>query len=128
MNYGLIVAIALSLSFPVLANTQARLEKGDVVITTKKIAGSPMPEARVRAIVDATPDKIWPLVERCDDYKVNMVRVKDAHEISRKGQTVICETTIDMPFPLSDLTASTRAKHTFAILRYFIARTPFPAR
>jgi ribosome-associated toxin RatA of RatAB toxin-antitoxin module len=114
VNNGLTIAIALTLCLPVLGNTptKARLEKGDVIITTKKIAGSPIPEARVRALIDATPEKIWPLVEDCNNYKANMVRVKDAHEISRKGETVVCETTIDMPFPISDLTASTRARHT----------------
>lgn len=95
------------------------LEAGEVLITTKKIGDSPIPQARVRALVDAPVETVWALVSDCDNYKKNMVRVESAKKLWEKGKAdspegavVVCTTTIDMPFPLSNLTSKTAGKHT----------------
>ena len=41
-----------------------------------------------------------------------MLRIKSARELSRVGNVVTCTVTVDLPWPMSDLTAVTRAVHT----------------
>ncbi len=94
---------------------QQRLEAGEVLITTQKIEGSSMPAATVRAIIDAPPDEVWPILIDCANYKNSMPRIVDSEAVSktgdaRKGVTQ-CKVTADMPFPISDLVSTTEAIH-----------------
>jgi len=90
----------------------ARLSKGEVIVETTKVAGSSIPEATVTAVVDAPPAKIWKIIEDCNKYPTTMIRIKEAKELSRSGSEIVCEVTAAMPWPISDLTAKTLAKHT----------------
>ena len=85
------------------------------MITTQKIEGSSMPAATVRAIIDAPPDEVWPILIDCANYKNSMPRIVDSEAVSktgdaRKGVTQ-CKVTADMPFPISDLVSTTEAIH-----------------
>lgn len=91
---------------------RARLDGGEVIVKTKKVAGSDVPEATVMGVVNAPPAKVWEIIGKCDDYEETMIRVLEARELERKGDTVICQVTTDMPWPLANLTAVTRAHHT----------------
>ena len=118
------LTLAITLGLAAGANAEApkrgkNLEAGEVLITTKKIGDSPIPQARVRALVDAPVETVWALVSDCDNYKKNMVRVESAKKLWEKGEAsspdgavVVCTTTIDMPFPLANLTSKTAGKHT----------------
>jgi hypothetical protein len=120
MNRIMLVAVVSVLSTSLVpaparaakGDTKARLASGEIIVTTKKVAGSSVPWSRAMGVVDAPPDKIWRVIERCDDYEKTMIRTAKAEELSRKGNKVRCRVTIDMPFPLSDLTAVTDAIHT----------------
>jgi hypothetical protein len=92
--------------------TRERLSEGEIVTSTKKIPGSEMPEATAMMVVDAPPQAIWAILQRCGNYKKTMQRVKSSREIWRKGNKVRCEIVIDMPSPLDDLRSVTDAIHT----------------
>lgn len=93
-------------------DTRERLDKGEIIVNTVDVEGSSIPEATLMAVIDAAPEKVWELVGNCNEYEKNMIRVLKAEELSRSGDTVICMVTTDMPWPLANLTAVTRAKHT----------------
>lgn len=97
---------------PAAASKAERLAKGDVIVTTSKVKGYDMPKAHVEAIIKAPPAKVWKIIEKCGDYAKTMPRIAKAKEVSRKGNVVTCDVTVDLPFPLDDLQAVTRAKHT----------------
>jgi ribosome-associated toxin RatA of RatAB toxin-antitoxin module len=61
--------------------------------------------------MNASADAIWAIVTDCDRYEDTMVRIEAAEKISEDADGIVCRTTVDMPFPLSNLTATTRAKH-----------------
>ena len=94
------------------ADERARLDKGEIIITRRAIKGSDMPEATVKAVINAAPARIWSVLERCANYKKFMPRTTASDELSRKGNIIVCRITIDMPFPLSDMTTTTTAIHT----------------
>ncbi|MEZ4459946.1 MAG: SRPBCC family protein [bacterium] len=89
-----------------------RLAAGEIIVETKAVKNSDIPQAIVTAVIDAPPANVWAIISDCNHYEKNMIRVAEAKELSRKGDEVVCEVTTDMPFPLSNLTAQTRAKHT----------------
>ncbi len=91
---------------------KARLDKGEIIVRTRKVKGSDMPAAHVRAVIHAPPAKIWSILAFCDRYTKTMQRVKESKELSRKGNVVLCKVVVDMPWPVSDLSAVTRAVHT----------------
>lgn len=109
-----IIAILL-LALPTLAladNAKDRLGAGEIIVKTSEVGGSATPKLRAMAVIDAAPEKIWPIIDQCANYPTTMVRIAAAEELSRKGTKVRCRVTVDMPFPLSDLTAVTEATHT----------------
>lgn len=107
--------IAVIVVIPLLAvadSTKDRLGAGEIIVKTSEVKGTSTPKLRAMAVVDAAPEKIWPIIDKCADYPKTMVRIAAAEELSRKGKTVRCRVTVDMPFPLGDLTAVTEATHT----------------
>lgn len=110
------IACLLGVALPLVASAadseHDRLARGDLIISQKAVRGSDMPEAMVKAVIDAPGAKLWKVIDLCDNYKNFMPRTKESKELSRKGEIIHCRVTIDMPFPISDLTATTRAVHT----------------
>jgi hypothetical protein len=94
------------------SDSRARLDAGEIIIKTSKVDGSGVPRVKAMGVVDAAPAAIWAVVERCADYKKTMIRTADSEELSRKGNVVRCRVTIELPFPLKNLTATTDAIHT----------------
>ncbi len=109
---ALVTAVALVSVASAAESERARLDKGEIIIKQRAVKGSDMPQAIVKAVIDVAPAKVWAVLDRCDRYKHVMPRTKASKELSRKGNVIICKITIDMPFPFSDLTATTRAVHT----------------
>ncbi len=102
--------VALLVAAPAAARAQdwqRKLDAGEILV----YPGAAESELVLKAVIDAPPRRVWELVSRCDRYAQTMARVKAARLLSRKGPEVICEVTLDMPFPFSDLTAVTRAIH-----------------
>jgi ribosome-associated toxin RatA of RatAB toxin-antitoxin module len=102
------------LSLPLLVGADAlgadrwerALSRGEVLVESKAAV------VVVKAVVEAAPERVWALVSRCGRYPRTMERIKAARELSRKADRVVCRVTVDMPFPYSDLTATTRAVHS----------------
>ncbi len=94
------------------ADPRARLDAGEIIIKSSKVAGSGVPRIKAMGVVDAAPEAIWAVVERCADYKKTMIRTAESEELSRTGNIVRCRVTIELPFPLKNLTATTDAIHT----------------
>lgn len=84
---------------------------GDIEVERLESAGDPIPTFRARARVDAPPALVWDLVSHCDGYAGVMPRVLASKELRRDAEGVECTVTIDMPFPLPDLTSVTLAGH-----------------
>lgn len=92
--------------------TRARLDRGDVLVDTRPVPGSGAPHVTVRAVIDAPPAKVWPLIDRCGDYPRTMQRIKEAKELSREGGQVRCEVLLASPWPMKDLRSVNAAEHT----------------
>jgi len=105
------LASLLLLAGPAMARDrwQRSLDRGEILVYTRSAARGP--EVVVKAVIDAAPERVWRLVSQCNHYRQTMLRIKAAREISRRDSEVICRVTVDMPFPYSDLTATTRAIH-----------------
>jgi ribosome-associated toxin RatA of RatAB toxin-antitoxin module len=93
-------------------DTDKRLEAGEVIITSEKVEGSSLPRVTALGVIEAPPEKVWALVEDCENYEKTMVRIADATELERDGGTVVCRVTADLPWPVPNLTSETRAVHT----------------
>lgn len=102
-----------------LAGSQERLDKGEIIVKIRPVKGSEIPAATVRAVVDAPPAKVWKIIENCKRYTKTMMRVKKAKEVSRKGNVVVCNVVVDMPWPIDDLQALTKAVHTVRKDKYY---------
>ncbi|APR79378.1 Hypothetical protein A7982_04725 [Minicystis rosea] len=82
-----------------------------VDIKTFAVPGSDTPKIVMTATLDVPPKKVWAIVSDCSRYKERMPRIVAAKELKKEGNVHTCEVTIDMPFPLSNLTAVTEAVH-----------------
>lgn len=94
------------------AAMKIRLARGEVLIGTEPVAGSSAPRIVVRAVFDAPAEAVWKHIDQSSRYAEFMPRVKEARELSRVGPEIRTRLTIEMPFPLKNLTATTRARHT----------------
>lgn len=94
------------------AATLARLGRGEVIIRNEARPGSTTPVIFLQAAIDAPAAKVWNLIDQSSRYQEFMPRVKKSEELARNGMEVRTRMTIDMPFPLKNLTATTRALHT----------------
>ncbi len=88
--------------------TEAGLAKGKIYVNEHKVKGTDSPEMRITAVVEAPPERIWPLVSNCNQFSRTMPRISKGKILSRKGNIMVCRVTVDVPFPLSDLTSTTR--------------------
>jgi ribosome-associated toxin RatA of RatAB toxin-antitoxin module len=94
--------------------TKRKLNSGEILISTHKVAGSDTPEFAMVAVIDATLARVWHLVSHCNDFVRTMPRVERSKELSRKGDRIVCRVTVDLPFPFGDLTSTTEARHHVA--------------
>jgi len=107
----LVLGLGLGAGAPASADDRSDLDAGKILVTSAAIAGSGEPEHIVRAVVESPPAAVWRVVSECDHFKERLPHIAAAHELSRAGAIVICEVTIAMPFPASNLTAVTEAVH-----------------
>jgi hypothetical protein len=112
---ALLVCFGLTLSASQPANAtdrKTRLERGDVIITKKKMKNIPLPMVKAVGLVNVPPAKLWPLIDHCKNYAKTFTRVKAAKELWRKGRKVRCRVEFSMPFPLKNLHLVSDAVHT----------------
>lgn len=105
----------LAAASPVRAEDEAalreRLGKGEVLIDTTPVAGCELPEARMRAVVDAPLERVWAIIDKCDEYRTTMPRIRESKELSREGDVIRCRIVFGAPWPMKDLSAITVARH-----------------
>jgi uncharacterized protein YndB with AHSA1/START domain len=97
---------------PLDPSTLARLGRGEVLVSTEPKAGSKNPTLVVQAVIEAAPADVWAVIEDSSQYARFMPRVKRAEELLRDGNRIHTRVTVDMPFPLRNLTATTEVFHT----------------
>jgi hypothetical protein len=109
-----LAAALVLVAAPALAadDEDTRLAQGEVVVSNRAVKGSDTPETTGKAVIDAPPAKVWAIVSRCGDYVRTMPRIKASKELSRQGGKIVCQVTIEMPVPYSNLTAITDVTHT----------------
>jgi ribosome-associated toxin RatA of RatAB toxin-antitoxin module len=90
---------------------QQALDRGEILVYSESPKADAAAEVVVKAVIDTAPSRVWDLVSRCGRYAGTMPRINAARELSRKGSQVTCRVTVDMPFPYSDLTSTTRVVH-----------------
>ena len=98
------------------SKTRQRLDRGEGIIETEPVDGSPLPRVTVLAVIEAAPERVWRVIDAVRDYGRTMGGVKSASELSRDatedGERIRARVTVKMPFPLKDLTSVTDALHS----------------
>lgn len=90
----------------------AKLRSGEILVTSKAVAGSDLPEFTVEGVIDAPPSKVWPAVYDCDNYWRWYTSLESSKVVSKSGNTWICQEEAKMPFPFGNLDARVRVKLT----------------
>ena len=119
----LAMAPALALALPLIltlapcpASAQARqpkseferrLAKGKIFVNAKRVRGFEQPMGVLRAVIEAPPEVVWPLVGDCARYKKTMVSVLESTKKMLGKGKMHCRVKIDMPFPYSDIASTT---------------------
>ncbi len=93
------------------AATRLRLDRGEVLVEAIPVAHAPTPVIHVRAVIEAPVTEVWKHIDQSSRYAEFMPRIKQATELSRDGENIRTRMTIDMPFPLKNLSATTRVRH-----------------
>lgn len=95
-----------------LAAPQAvAIDPAQVHVRTTAVKGSDLPRITAKAVLSQPPDKVWKILSDCSKYKGRMPRIISARLLKKEGNKHTCETTVEVPFPFSNLTAVTEAIH-----------------
>lgn len=89
------------------AQSVEKLDEMEIFVETRDVPGHKVPKMLVTGVVNAPPAKVYEIVGNCDRFAGRMPHVKEARTISKSPNSHICEVTVNMPFPLSDLTSTT---------------------
>lgn len=115
----MMIVLFAALLIPVTGSSLSdkALSNGEVDIRFVDLKGYDTPEARIEAVVNAPPEKVWKVIGDCANYKKTMPRIESSKLIKKKslGGTKsqhICEIIVDMPTPFDNLAAVTKAVHT----------------
>lgn len=106
-----VVGLMIGLPDSASAQSNAALSKGEISVDTIEVKGSDMPKVVVKGVIDAPPAKVWQIVSDCAKYQKTMTRIKASKLVKKTGDTYICDVTVELPFPMSNLRATTTAKH-----------------
>lgn len=88
---------------------RARLDRGEVLIANEPAADKIGRVASARAVIDAPPDQVWPLVWDCARFTQTMPSIAKSEMLERTDDSTVCRVVADLPFPFADLTSKTRA-------------------
>jgi len=106
---GAIASLAVSGPAPAKTDWNAALDRGEVLIHSRRIPNQEEPEVVMKAVIDASPARVFALLADCAGYVRSMPRIKSAKVVSRGQQSDVCTVTVDMPFPYSDMTSTCRS-------------------
>ncbi len=108
--FGALLIATCSLAATAIASDDLPA-KGQVQVTKVKVDGVDTPKFVVRTVMDLPPKKVWAVVSDCAHYKDRMPRVAASDLLKKEGNIHTCKVTIRLPFPMSNLTATTEARH-----------------
>ena len=91
---------------------RARLDAGEVLVDIGLPGLSGTPANRVRAVINAPPEKVWPLVWDCGRFEKTMPSIAKSELVEKNGNTTVCRVAADLPMPLPDLVSLAKATHT----------------
>ena len=86
---------------------ERRLDSGKIFVNAQKVRGYEQPMGVMRAVINAPPEIVWPLVGDCAEYTRTMVRVLESKKKMLGKGRMHCTVKIDMPFPYSDIAGTT---------------------
>jgi len=89
---------------------EAALREGGVVHLEQEPTGGRGVALRACGLIDAPPEQVWPVLRDCGDYQEFLPGVERSELSSRDGDVAVCDTFIDLPFPLSGLHSVTRVR------------------
>ncbi|MBW2242185.1 MAG: hypothetical protein JRH01_09380 [Deltaproteobacteria bacterium] len=78
------------------------LERGEVVVTQLPPAGGQGYAYKTYGLVEAAPARVWGVIQDCEHLDEYMPRMALAVETEQTETSYVCETEIDLPFPLSN--------------------------
>jgi ribosome-associated toxin RatA of RatAB toxin-antitoxin module len=104
-------SLVLGALWPASASGDDLPAKGQVEVKKVAVSGSDAPKFVVRAVMELPPKKVWAVVSDCAHYKERMPHIAASELVKKDGKVHTCKVTIKMPFPLSNLTATTEATH-----------------
>jgi ribosome-associated toxin RatA of RatAB toxin-antitoxin module len=102
---------ALVATTMLVAPQAVAVDPSAVQVRTTAVKGSDMPRITAKAVLSQPPEKVWKVISDCSKYKGRMARVVAARLVKKEGNKHTCEVTVEMPFPFSNLTATTEATH-----------------
>lgn len=107
-----VLCVLLAIAVPASGadDLETRLERGEIVTSSRSIPGSDLPEGTSQAVIEAPPAKVWAVIDDCGRYKGVMPRVIASRQVERKGDKVQCEITVKIPV-LGELKSITEATH-----------------
>ena len=88
---------------------RARLDQGEIIITNSAAPDHIGRVATARAVIDAVPEKVWPLVWDCSRFSQTMPSIAKSEMVEHSERSTLCRVVADLPFPFSDLTSLSRA-------------------
>ncbi len=115
-----VLALLALLAAPAWAG-ECPLPAGEVTIASKAMPNTGIPQLLLHTVLAAPPAKIWAVVDDCAGYRRTMPRIKEARELSRTPTAILCEMTVDMPFPFDDLVSVTESVPTLQPGRWYRA-------
>lgn len=102
-------ALAIAALGPAAAAADDLPARGQVEIRSYAVPGSNTPRVVVRAVMELPPRKVWAVVSDCARYKERMPRIAASELVKQEGNRQTCRVTVEMPFPLANLTGVTTA-------------------
>ncbi len=88
---------------------RAILEAGGVVVVAEHPKHGKGHAYRSYGLVDAPPARVWAVVRDCEHLDEYMPRMARAVEFDRHEGSYVCETEIELPFPLSNRVNAARS-------------------
>ncbi|MAE93115.1 MAG: hypothetical protein CL910_00500 [Deltaproteobacteria bacterium] len=106
----LVAGAAAAVEAPDLDTEQrVRLDRGDVIVLEASPTNGEGFAYRSFGVVDAPSARVWPVVSDCGDLDEFMPRMIRADQFDEQGTSYVCETEIELPFPLSNRTNAARS-------------------
>ncbi len=100
--------VATAAELEISDEQRARLERGEVLISEGVPSGKGF-AYHALGLVNAPPLRVWPVVRDCAAMDEYMPRMARADESEHGNDTYVCETEIELPFPLSNRVNAARS-------------------